>query len=250
MTTYSGTLTNPPVREALIDIQFAPGLDQSAIKQFAELRRSSFEKLSPIWQTMFGFSIVPDGVTQEPSAQTAVGFRMENSDPAYVLQTRTQGFTFSRLPPYASWSELRSDAKEEWDVFVETAPKFTIQRIAVRYINELKIPLTLKDFSEYLTCPPEVPKGLPQGLGSFLQRVVIPDGNSRSVSIVTQALEDGVQPLDDNTIKVLLDIDVFRMVQIESTNSEMIWTELDELRAQKNKMFFGHITDKMADILK
>ncbi len=249
MAKYSGQLNKAPAREALIDIQFAPAISSEAITSFEELARSRFEKSLPIWQALFGFSITPDGPAQNPPSRTAIGVRLESSEPPHVLQCRTNGFTFSRLSPYGCWGDLRAAAKKEWDQFLQVAQQFVVSRIAVRYINELKIPTPLNDFNEYLTSPPDVPTELPQAVSAFLQRVVIPDPENDCVSIITQALEEPGQ-MPDNQFTVLLDVDVFRMVQIESTDSERIWHELDQLRVQKNRMFFAHITDKMVERFK
>lgn len=250
MATYIGPLTKAPAREALIDIQFAPPVPTEAIKSFTQLAESRFDRSLPIWTATFGFAFTPEGTAeQHPSSRAAVGFRLESAEPPHVLQCRTTGFTFSRLSPYGCWEDLRSAAKAEWDQFIAFAPEFSVNRIAVRYINELKIPLPLGDFAEYLASPPDVPKDLSQAVSSFLQRVVIPDAENRWVSIVTQALEPAGQPAADH-ISVLLDVDVFRMVEIKSSNSDRIWLELDQLRVQKNRMFFGHITDKMVDLLR
>jgi uncharacterized protein (TIGR04255 family) len=249
MATYNGPLSKAPVREALIDIQFEQQISNDVIKAFNELASSRFENSMPLWQTFLGISFTPDGPDHNPPSKTAIGVRLENKVPPHVLQCRTNGFTFSRLSPYNNWDDLRLAAKSEWDEFLKIAPNFTINRIAVRYINELKIPLPFKDFSEYLSCPPEVPEGLPQAVSSFLQRVVIPDHENNCTSIITQALNDaGVVP--NESITVLLDIDVFRTVRVDSINSELIWNELGELRNIKNKMFFGHITDEMVERIK
>ena len=248
MATFNGTLTKAPVREALIDIQFEQQIPNDVIHTFNELAQTRFDSSTPLWQTFFGISLTPDGPDHNPPSKTAIGVRLEKKSPPHVLQCRTHGFTFSRLPPYDSWDDLRMAAKAEWDQFVELAPNLTINRIAVRYINELKIPLPFKDFTEYLSCPPEVPDGLPQAVSSFLQRVVIPDPVNNCTSIITQALNDaGVTP---ETITVLLDIDVFRTLVVDSTNSELIWNGLGELRKIKNDMFFGHITDEMVERIK
>ena len=249
MATYNGPLTKAPAREALIDIQFAPAITEEAVKNFNELAQGRFERSLPIWETIFGCTVNPDGKAQQPPPETKTGgIRLESTSPPHVLQCRTNGFTFSRLSPYGSWDELKTVAKFEWDQFLTVAPQLVIHRIAVRYINELRLPMPFKDFEEYLSCPPEVPSQLPQAISSFLQRIVIPDPDNNCTSIITQALdESGQSPMAHLT--VLLDIDVFRIVEIASTDTERVWQELDQLRMQKNKMFFAHITDKMVDLL-
>lgn len=249
MATYNGPLTKAPAREALIDIQFAPALPEAAIEKYAEHARPRFERVTPMWQTVFGFSIGPDGPAQNPvPAKTAIGSRLESTQQPHVLQCRTNGFTFSRLSPYGSWDDLRAVSKTEWDHFLQFAPELVVNRIAVRYINELKLPLPFSDFSEYLSSPPDVPEKLPQALSAFLQRVVVPDNDNNCTAIVTQSL-DALVPLTSH-VPVLLDVDVSRMTEFTQADSELIWQGLDELRIQKNRIFFEYITDKMVELLK
>jgi uncharacterized protein (TIGR04255 family) len=250
MATYNGILSKAPAREALIDLQFAPAVPNDAVRNFAEEAKARYERSNPIWQAVFGFSVNPDGSAQTPDPEkTAIGYRLEADSPSRVLQCRLNGFTFSRLFPYGNWEELRDATKTEWDRFISFAPNLSIHRIAVRYINELKIPLPIRDFGEFLTSPPDIPPSLPQAVSAFLQRVVIPDSEKKCTSIVTQVLEEPNQQ-EMNHVTVILDIDVFRTVQIQANDSEQIWKALDELRIQKNRMFFGHITDKMVELIK
>lgn len=249
MSSYNGPLSNPPAREALVDIQFEPSVPIDSIRGFEAKTRDRYEKSAPIWQAMFGLALSSEGATPAQPSQTAIGFRLDSQKTSHVLQCRTNGFTFSRLSPYGGWQGLRAAAKAEWDALLKFVPPFTVKRIAVRYINDLKLPVQLQDFADFLSCPPEVPVGLPQGVSSFLQRVVVPDGEHNCVSIITQSLDEGPhQPNDE--INVLLDIDVFRMTNIDPSDFDKIWIGLDELREQKNRMFFGHITDKLVERFK
>lgn len=249
MSNYNGPLSNPPAREALVDIQFEPPAPIDSIREFEAKARDRYKKSAPIWQAVFGLSLAPEGAAPAQPQPTAIGFRLDSQEPPHVLQCRTTGFTFSRLSPYGCWQDLRDAAQSEWDALLKFMPPFTVKRIAVRYINDLKLPAPLQDFADFLSCPPEVPVGLPQGVSSFLQRVVVPDVEHNCVSIITQSLDEGPhQPNDE--INVLLDIDVFRMTNIEAADFDKIWSGLDELREQKNRMFFGHITDRLVERFK
>jgi uncharacterized protein (TIGR04255 family) len=249
MSSYNGPLSNPPAREALVDIQFEPAVPIDSIKEFETKARDRYAKSAPVWQAMFGLSLTTEGAAPTHPSPTAIGFRLDSQEPPHVLQCRTSGFTFSRLSPYGGWRDLRDAAKLEWDALLKFMPPFTVKRIAVRYINDLKLPGPLNDFADFLSCPPEVPADLPQGVSSFLQRVVVPDAGHNCISIITQSLDDGPhQPSDE--INVLLDIDVFRMTNIAPPDFDRIWSGLDELREQKNRMFFGHITDRLVEQFK
>jgi uncharacterized protein (TIGR04255 family) len=243
-------LARAPAREALIDIQFEPRVPIEIVREFEQRVGVSFERSTPIWEAMFELKFSKEEGTQQGGGkQSAVGVRLESSSPPHVLQCRTNGFTFSRLSPYGRWEDLREATRKVWAEFIALAPAFVVTRIAVRYINEIKLPLPIRDFSDYLTCPPEVPPTLPQAISAFLQRVVIPDQEHDCTSIITQALEDQAIIDEKGTfVVVLLDIDVFRMTQIESNNIEAVWSSLDTLRNQKNRMFFEHLTETTVEM--
>jgi len=134
-------------------------------------------------------------------------------------------------------------------VFSRELGAVLVNRIAVRYINELRFPVPLRDFGEYLVSPPGVPDELPQGLLGFLTRVIIPDEANNCMTIVTQALEG---PPSEGpagaTATVILDIDVFRAGTSDAPRSDEIWTALDTLRGQKNRVFFAHVTERTVEM--
>ncbi|MBI5753276.1 MAG: TIGR04255 family protein [Hydrogenophilales bacterium] len=236
-------LKNAPVKEALIDIQFEPGVEVADINRFASSLTNEFPKQHDMWEALVGFNV--DGA--DASANTTplvIGKRFDTGADPHVLQCRTSGFTFSRLAPYIEWECLRKDAKRLWSVFVSMVGQQTVKRVAVRYINEINLPLPIKDFGDYLVCPPRVPESLSQGISGFLQRVVIPDEKNRCISIVNQLFEGAsVMSSGQQAISVVLDIDVFRQTEIDSSKVDEIFVILDALRDQKNKMFFEHLTE-------
>lgn len=119
-----------------------------------------------------------------------------------------------------------------------------VSRIAVRYINAIDIPLPMRDFGDYLSCPPDVPESLPQAIAGFLQRVIIPDPDTVSTTIVTQALENpGGVPMPRPHVTVLLDIDVFRTNPGTTWTEHDVWDGLEVLRNQKNRVFFAYLTE-------
>ena len=254
MTANSRKLLNPPVREAVIDIQFTPAVALGDLERYAETMVSEFDKSSPMWRTDFGLQVGSDGAEPAHASQVArYGLRLQSTHRPYVLQCRLNGFTLSRLPPYESWAVFTNTARLHWEKYVEVVASNErwqghITQTAVRYINELHLPLPLRDFSDYLAAPPEVPPSLPQALQSFLQRVVIPLPETQSVAIVTQALDAPLAPAD--SASVILDIDIKRPFVVDVYNQERLWNGLEALRTEKNRIFFSYITEKLLEILK
>lgn len=243
-------LSNAPLREALIDIQFEPNIPIESIDHFVDALGAAVRTKSNIWGASFGVNMTANGQPLTTRSESiAVGRRLELHQGPYVLQCRVNGFTLSRLSPYGEWNDLRTEAHRLWGVFSRELGAVLVNRIAVRYINELRFPVPLRDFGEYLVSPPGVPDELPQGLLGFLTRVIIPDEANNCMTIVTQALEG---PPSEGpagaTATVILDIDVFRAGTSDAPRSDEIWTALDTLRGQKNRVFFAHVTERTVEM--
>jgi uncharacterized protein (TIGR04255 family) len=103
----------------------------------------------------------------------------------------------------------------------------------------------MKDFSDYLTAPPVVPDGLPQGVSSFLTRVVIHEPSTGANAVITQALE----PVGGEVAPVILDIDVFKL-RPEGIEENDAWDTIEKLRHFKNQIFFQSITEKLKEMYK
>ncbi len=161
---------------------------------------------------------------------------------------QTTSFTYSRLKPYVDWEELRDAAQVMWDLFTSVAKPQRVNRLAVRYVNVMDLPLEHgEEFSEYLHAAPIIPSGLPQAVSAFLQRVVMVDRDTGDKAIVMQALEEPAALTESPNITVFLDIDAFKARQLDAADPE-IWNILDGLRNYKNKIFFEHITEKTVEM--
>jgi uncharacterized protein (TIGR04255 family) len=175
------------------------------------------------------------------------GFRYLSDDQKRIFQARLDGFTFNRLSLYTKWEDLREEANSLWLLYKKITSPELITRVALRYINNLKIPMPIKEFGDYLTAPPTVSEALPQGVTSFLTRINIYDPELDANAIITQALEpSGPEPA---FLPVILDIDVFR-IQSKGIDEQEAWNLLDKLRHFKNKIFFESITDKLLEVYK
>lgn len=242
-------LLKAPIKEALIDIQYDPIANMDPIDNFIATIADRYGKKVDLLQASFGVTAGGLGVIPGPQTGNAIiGRRVDSVGAPYVLQCRRNAFALSRLYPYENWERTRDEAKGLWSGFVELAQIRAVRRIAVRYINELVLPLPITDYADYLASPPDIPKALPQALSSFLTRMVIPDEAAQCISIVTQA-NDGIiaNKQSGQSTTVFMDIEVFRDINCDATGEEM-WGFLDGLRDQKNRMFFEHITERTAEM--
>jgi uncharacterized protein (TIGR04255 family) len=173
------------------------------------------------------------------ATQTHTGFAFSSEDGKQIFQARLDGFTFSRLRPYGSWPELRDEGRRLWDIYREAVTPERVTRVAVRYINQIDIPLPAIDYKDYFRTTPEVSPALPQGLGGFFLQLQFPQTDFGGLLILT---ETAVPPPSPETNSVVLDLDVFK--EADMVPDEEVWDLLEILRNRKNEFFEGCITDR------
>lgn len=179
------------------------------------------------------------------ATQTPVGYRSTHVDNKQIFQARLDGFTFSRLAPYEKWESFRDEARRLWNVYqVATNPE-SVNRVAVRYINRLNLPLPLNDFKDYLRTVPEISPDLPQGLSNYFMQLQIPQEDLNGMLVLNETL---ITPSEDNVVSVILDIDLFCQVNFPS-DKNVLWDLLEQLRIRKNEVFEACITDSTRKLL-
>jgi len=239
-------LKKAPITEALIDIRvkLPSDFDVKNISSIYESIKNQYPEKQERVKSKVKFE--PQAEEQVKASIFAIdGYRYVSSDKKQIMQARLDGFTFSRLHPYIKWEELRDEAHRLWQLYKNITSPESITRVAVRYINNLKIPMPIKDFDEYLTAPPMVPEGLPQGVSSFLTRTIIHEPSFGANAIITQALEQVVA----DVAPVILDIDVFKL-ESKGIVEKDAWEIIEKLRHFKNKVFFSSITDNLKEMYK
>jgi uncharacterized protein (TIGR04255 family) len=241
MAKTSRHLERAPISEALIDIRVRPreGVELGAVQELVK-SIDGYQSQGPIitLQTRWMFS-EQHGV-QEQSESREIGIRLQ-SDQKYVLQLRTDGLTLSRLEPYETWEKLVTEGKRLWEIYRRSLEPDMVMRVATRYINLLKLPMSQGgQFEEYLTKPPQVPDGLPQAVQGFMQRVALWKPEIDARANVIQLLQDGPVPADH--VPIVIDIDVYKQVELHPESD--LWKLLGDLRVFKNEIFFAHLTDR------
>jgi uncharacterized protein (TIGR04255 family) len=156
------------------------------------------------------------------------------------------GFTFSRFSPYQDWNHLVEETKRLWSLFVKVVRPTIVTRVAVRYINQINLPLKggALRFEDYLRTFPA--SGLEENveLEQFFVRLVMPQKDIAAKLILTEAL----LPVQDGHIGVILDIDLFREHVALDVRSDEIWTILELFRERKNRYFEVSITDASREL--
>jgi uncharacterized protein (TIGR04255 family) len=231
---------NAPITEGLIDIKvnLPSDIDLSSFDAFFERVKDKYPTRQDRKLFEGTFSTVPR--VEAAAKETKIGYLFRSADGKRVLQARLDGFTFSRLKPYENWGALRDEAKRLWDTYREIVKPIQVTRVAVRYINQIDIPLPMRDFKDFFRTIPEVSPDLPQGLSGFLMQLQIPQEDISALLVITQTML--VPPPSPVVASVILDIDLFRD-RIDFQSDDDVWNLLESFRDRKNQVFESCITD-------
>lgn len=232
-----------PITEAIIDLQVRTPPHVTAEVLREAVNPALFPKSEKLYQAQMELNFP---ASHAQASQRFLGLYHASEDGKRVVQARTDGFTFSRLPPYDSWEQVRGEAREAWSLYRNVVRPEAVHRIALRYINRFDIPLPLKDFKDYFRTVPEVSSALPQGLSGYFMQLQIPYVDLRAMLVLTQAV---VPPPRTGIVSIVLDIDV-ACANNALTDDNEIWQLLDRLRDEKNKVFEGCITDAARELIR
>ena len=238
-------LTHAPIAEALIDIRVLAREDitPDTFRSVIERLKDSYPASSPMRSVEARFAMEEGKLLPPKQVDAVIGWLVQATPPQSVAQFRINGFTYDKLEPYTRWEEVFAEADRLWRIYVETAMPLEVTRLAVRYINRLRLPAAA-DLREYLEAPPVLPAPIPQTVREFLTRVVVYDAERNASAIITQALEAA---LDSTVVPLLLDIDAFREAAIPPDDASMPRI-FEQLRRLKNDVFFASITEKTAEM--
>lgn len=239
-------LSRAPIVEAVIDVglRFERAREATEFESYWEFVRNDY----PNKQTRQNFAITvnANAAASERVVSELGGYVFRSGDGTRVVQSRPDGFSFSRLRPYGSWEATLDDAWRLWLLYRNHFRPDRISRLAVRYINRLDLPGPSLDFDEYLLTGPRVPQNVPQGLSAFSSSLVIPGVRPQVLAIVRQSFDGS--GLAQDIVPVILDIDAILECDISVEDDAAVMDALLELRTVKNQIFFGSLTDKAVEL--
>ncbi|CUQ66311.1 TIGR04255 family protein [Candidatus Nitrospira inopinata] len=238
-------LAHAPIAEAVIDIRAraeAPW-EESAVRQCLVPLLPAYPHIESQREFEHALQVGPGQETVQIHRDLGwKGLRCESADHVHIAQFNRDGFVFSRLRPYDHWEQFHGEAMRLWKVYRDLARPSAIQRLGLRFINRIELPLDGLRPDDYLHMPADVLKGLPLSRAGFFHRDVLGvPGYPYLVAIVRT-----VQPIQVSGGKgfgLLLDIDVFSTEPFD-LRDDLLAQRLVEMRWLKNKAFFGSITQQ------
>lgn len=246
MTSTRRHYKNAPIIEAVIDIQIEAvrGATLDDVTELADQLKDEFPVRLPVFQLQMGFQATDSNATPSfRNEKENLGWRLMAKSEPRVLQLRTNGFTYSHLPPYSNWQTFSAEAQALWSRYVEKVGPQTAKRLAVRVINKLPILDSDGAMDEILDIFPSLPDGLPRDVR----------GLSLSVQLAMKEIDDHAllnlalytSPVAPSETGLLLDIDIFveRQVPIDS----QVFDILDRIGLAKDDVFEACIKDRIRE---
>jgi uncharacterized protein (TIGR04255 family) len=170
------------------------------------------------------------------------GVQFRSADALNIAGFYRESFVFSRLHPYPSWEGFIGEALRLWGIHMSLAQPSEIQRIGLRFINQVDIGSDDAELGHFLRFPPQAAQGFDVPFNFFFHQDSLSIPGHPYVLTLNRALQPKQEQGGGRTTpaKLILDIDVsttsaIGLDQLQSCLSEMRWL--------KNKAFFGNFTE-------
>ncbi len=237
----------PPITEAVFDIRVELP-KKTTLEKLKKMEKSIDFEISEKKNTLemeSVFKISQEAIESEKHSSQINGCVFKNNPDNKIVQCRLNGFTFNKLKPYSDWNQFYSEAQKYWNIYYKIAKPVKILRIALRYINEIMIPLPFDDFKDYLKTIHEIAAPLPQDISQLFMRIALPKPDSSVNAIITETFK---KPTKDY-LPFIFDIDVFNNTPLDPSKWD-IKRHFEELREYKNMIFCESITRKTKELFR
>lgn len=219
-------LKTPPLIEALCEFRFAesanwdwvlPGQLYDKIKNDFPVRDQiqgiGFQvKASPKVKPAASIHTLPDRV------------QLKRADGSSMVQVGYHLLAVNQLRPYTSWTEFRAFIMSIFETYHEIAEEIDLERIGLRYINQLAVTDLLINAGDALTLTPPLTGVLDRPIHAFYQRYEIEQENPEGILVH----QTGTQIDEHDNPVFVLDLDFGSTKVKELKNAEAVknWLEL------------------------
>lgn len=234
-----------PITEAVIELLVLrePDGGVEVLAPLADAWSGRFPKHEAQMQADFVMKIESTPTSQQTIKQ--VGVRFFDTAGLQVVQARMNGFAFAQLAPYRGWQDFFEQASSLWPTYVSVSGAREVQRVSVRYINRIDIPLPIPDIRSYLPVFPDLPQGMPQLVEGFFQQLRLSDEVNAATIVVNHAR---VESSKAGHASFILDIDVAVACSLDPKSDE-IWRKAELVHEIENRTFESCITDLLREVI-
>jgi uncharacterized protein (TIGR04255 family) len=232
-------LSKAPIREAVIEFHIAPqaNISAEALKQWDI--PSTYGALSIRNLPDPAFKLNVDFPIGESSTEQAIaGGVWHDSERNVAVQVMRESLTVNKLTPYTDFSSLQHELQDFWKRYQKTFQPEQIQRIGLRYINEI----TLHKPLQHYIVPELIPQGefVQQAARSYYRYEI---QRTETLGALVQIV---VEKSKQQPTRLIIDIDTFSERPYQASD-DAVWSEsVEQLHSLKNELFFSIITEEYA----
>lgn len=238
-------LPQAPIVEAVIDIRARStvAFNEESLRPGVETALTGYQFLDSHQELQHEVKLVDGQAPTQIMRFDWKGLRFQSDDKKHIAQFNHDGFVFSRLEPYQDWPQLHGEAMKLWEIYLELAKPVAIDRLGLRFINRIKLPIGELQFEDYMTSAPQPPQGLDLPFAGFMHQNTLVVLNQPYIINIVKTIQP---PSVDEGLgaALILDIDVMATQGYELDDGAELRRHLLAMRWLKNKAFFGSITDK------
>jgi len=250
LTIPGSSYARPPIIEAVIELRFREALGAEELARVSE----RFGEVYPDQreETETEFTITPDP-TGRPITQTRGTFQnflRASQDQREALVLKPAAMAVVDRAPYAGWSAFFDRFKRDWRIWTRAAGPRRIERVGMRYINRIDIPMLadrqIVHQENYVTVHVQSPEHIYGATMGYEARAVYALASVGGHFLLRTTVL-GPPPPVPGYLSVLLDFDLVRETEPPQDENDLM-TLLATMRAEKNKIFNAAITDKAREL--
>ena len=240
-------LAHPPIREAIVEVKSEP-VEMRRVNDLRDRLASAFPVSKPFRMASVAMNL-PDerrGAGSDPADAHQTGWRCASADGVEVALIRQDGLAYGRLAGYPGWERFADRFHSLWGEYLAVARPPEIRRIALRYVNDLRLPVRDQfHFERFLTTAPRTPAGMPPEIADFLVQMTLPGGADGLQVAVTQATDSSGRTPSELPVIVDIDASWERTIAVDERLPARLAESLSTLRDLKNRVFFGLVTEEL-----
>lgn len=237
---------NPPIKEAVCEFRFqsgdswdmaVPGLIYAELKnEFPRRLPNAVEGAGiritskPGGQPEISYE-VDEQFKQSINQQQGLRFWREESEDGLILVAPNR-LAVTQFPPYPSWDGFLPIIRKAFDAYRSTANPKSIERIGLRYINDVTFDLPRVDLEDFFEYHPFIGNRLPEDFNTLQMSVVFLFNGERD------ALRLQISTVPGQNVVVRLDLD-YSLIKPEGVPLERVPEWLQEAHDNLENVFEG-----------
>ena len=186
---------NPPVVEALCEIFFTgSNWDDTVPGRFYDQIKKEFphKRQQEIREARIELGSTGEAATSVRSLAPRIQFSSEKKDK--LIQLSRDMLVVNQLRPYPRFEDWEPILQKALEIYWKLTNPKGIQRIGVRYLNRVLIPLARIKMQDYFTVYPNIPTAAGNSHGTFMVRVEIPHQKGEHSVLLTFGTTPPDQP--------------------------------------------------------